>query len=313
MEIALSERIRAASRASELSVQQLQTFQRVYETGGYAAAARDMHLSVPTVWQQIQMLQRLYGATLFVKRGRGIEPTELAANLYQRICELLAGLDDTFELSEPEQIDARPLTLVTGVRMMMEDIAGPLYQLRQTWSNPLVIRQGNDRVAEQMVLAEEADLALTLEPGHGKGSNLVQIEPAYLVDFLAISTKQHPFAKAAKGTLRELVKHELVVTTRGTHGRDALDQALHRERLQARIAAEVDNSGFTIACVRAGLGVGILAGRSGGELCRGLNIRSLRRQLGRRQIVFMWKKGRHLNRPLSDLVRLVRQHHAGSP
>jgi len=308
MEIALSERIRAASRASELSVQQLQTFQRVFEIGGYAAAARDMHLSVPTVWQQIQSLQRLYGAALFVKRGRGIAPTALAAELYERVCDLLAGLDETFELSDPAEADTRPLTLVTGVRMMMEDIAEPLQKLRQRWGNRLVIRQGNDHVAEQMVLAEEADVALTLEPGHGKGSKLVQTEPAYLVDFLAICTKQHPFADATKGTLRELVKHELVVTTRGTHGRDALEHALHREQLKPRIAAEVDNSGFTIACVRAGLGIGILAGRLDGELCRGLQARSLRRQLGRRQIVFMWKKGRRLNPPLRDFVQLVRHH-----
>ena len=59
-----------------------------------------------------------------------------------------------------------------------------------------------------MVLAGEADLALTLEPGHGKASNLVQVEPAYYVEFLAICKKSHPFAAVKKCTLRELVKHE---------------------------------------------------------------------------------------------------------
>ena len=291
-------------------MQQLQTFQLVYQHRGYAAAARELELSVPTVWQQIQTIQRLYGFPLFEKQGRGISPTPKATKLHELLAELLAGLDSTFELVDQAHDQAAPITLVAGVRMMMEEIAAPLFQFHQQWDHPLIIRQGNDRVAEKMVLSGEADLALALEPGHDKVSKLVHIEPAYYVDFLAICLKKHPLTSVTKLTLRELVKHELVVTTPGTHGRDALDHALHRERLQAHFAAETDNSGFTIACVRAGLGVGILAGRPGGELCRQLEVRSLRRQLGRRQIVFMWKKGRRLTPALDSLVDIVRQYYS---
>ncbi len=301
---------RASSRANELSIQQLQTFQLVFELRSYAAAARELELSVPTVWQQIQSIQRLYGFPLFEKQGRGIVPTEGATRLYQPLSEVLAGIDSTFELADQQSHQTKPITLVAGVRMMMEEIAQPLSRFRSHWDHPLVIRQGNDRVAEQMVLSGDADVALALEPGHDQVSPLIHLEPAYFVDFLAICKKTHPLAEVKKLTLRELVKHELVVTTRGTHGRDALDHALHRERLQARIVAETDNSGFTIACVRAGLGVGILAGRPDGELCRRLESHSLRRQLGRRQIVFMWKKGRRLTPALTALVDAVKQHNA---
>jgi DNA-binding transcriptional LysR family regulator len=68
------------------------------------------------------------------------------------------------------------------------------------------------------------------------------------------------------------------------------------------IAVETDNSGFTIACVNAGMGLGIVAGRSDGVLTRNLATHSLRKQLGRRQIVIMWRKGRRLPRPLSQFV-----------
>ena len=83
------------------------------------------------------------------------------------------------------------------------------------------------------------------------------------------------------------MKHELIVTIPDTHERDAFEPALHRERLAADITVETDNSGFTLACVRAGMGVGIPAGRPDGELCKKLEMRSLRRSLGRRQIVFI--------------------------
>ncbi|WP_372722703.1 LysR family transcriptional regulator [Novipirellula sp.] len=299
------------SRASELSVQQLQTFRCVYERGGYAAAAREMELSVPTVWQHIQTLQRLYRTDLFEKSGRGVVATAMATKLYSQVTELLAGLDSTFDLAEDNESDSRPITIVAGVRMMMEEIANPLQQFRQTWNNPLVLREGNNQIAEELILSGEADLALTLEPENENASPLIHFEPAYLVEFLAICKKGHPFAASPSNTLRELVKHDLVVTRPGTHGRDALDHTLHRERLTANVVAETDNSGFTIACVRSGLGVGVLAGRVNGELCRRLVVKSLRRHLGERQIAFMWKKGRRLSPAVQSLVDNIKQSNVG--
>ena len=201
------------------------------------------------------------------------------------------------------------ITLVTGVRMMIEDLSTPLHDFRRQHANRLLIRNGNNRRAEELLISGDADIALTLEAGVGQESPMIHYEPAYFVDFLAVCSRHHPFARAKSNGLKELVKHELIVTIPGTHGRDALEQALHRERLEADIAVETDNSGFTIACVQAGMGVGILAGRPDGELCKTLETRSLRRSLGRRQIVFMWRKGRRLREVEIDLIEQVKRAH----
>lgn len=116
---------------------------------------------------------------------------------------------------------------------------------------------------------------------------MIHYEPTYFVGFLVVCGRDHPLAHAKSSGLRELVKHELIVTIPSSHERDAFEQALHRERLAADITVETDNSGFTIACGQAGMGIGILAGYPVGELCKTLEMRSLRRSLGRRQIVFM--------------------------
>ena len=76
-------------RATELSLQQLRTFRDVYELGGYAAAARKSLLSVPTIWQHIQSLEKQYGVRLFEKVGRRVEPTTAATRLYGAVDELL--------------------------------------------------------------------------------------------------------------------------------------------------------------------------------------------------------------------------------
>ena len=263
-------------------------------------------MSVPTVWHHIHELERVYGTALFCKVGRRIEPTDAARRLFESVDEILAGLDSTFDLvGEPE---SAPITIVTGVRMMMEDLAEPLAAFRSRHANPIHIRQGNDRRAEELILSDQADIALMLEPGVGNASPLIHYEPAYSVDFLAVAPRTHPFAARRTTSLRELVKHQLVVTAPGTHGRDALEQALHFQSLKATIAIETDNSAFTIACVQAGMGLGILAGREGGRLCSQLITHTLRRQLGRRKIVFMWRNGRRIGKALSALIEEVRAH-----
>lgn len=295
-------------RSGELQVQQLQTFRDVYVQGGYSQAAAESGNSVAKVWQQIRSLEQQYAVKLFEKSGRAVYPTAAADRLFAVVEDLLAGLESTFDVVGDEGARTRPLRIVTGVRMMMEDLAAPLTEFRRQASCPLVIRNGGNQRAEELLLSGEADLSLALEPGVGKASSAIHYEPAWYVDFLAIAPRRHPFAQKATSSLRELVRHPLIVTAEGTHGRDALEQALLRDRLKATIATETDNSAFTISCVQAGMGVGIVAGRADGPLCTKLAVRSLRRQLGRRQIMFMWRKGRLLTEAEQQLINTVNRH-----
>lgn len=293
-------------RVADLSIAQLHTFRQVMRQGGYAAAARVSHLSVPAVWQHIQALEKAYGVELFERIGRQVTPTDAARRLYEEVDGILVRLASTFDIVEGSS-EQEVIRLVCGVRMLLEDLATPLAAFRRRHPNRLVIHHGNDRRAEELLLSDEADMALALEPGPKQASPLIHYEPAYTVDFLAVAKKSHPYAKSKSSTLKELAQHALIVTTTGTHGRDALDEALHREGLTAEITVETDNSAFTIACVAAGMGVGIVAGRADGELVKKLAVRRLSKQLGRRQIVFMWRKGRLLTEPMLQLVEGIKQ------
>lgn len=296
-------------RSPDLSIQQLHTFKQVMESGGYAAAAKVSHLSVPSVWQHIQALERIYAVELFTRVGRQVEPTLAAKKLYAAVDEILVRVQSTFEVVD-QQPDEQTIRIVSGMRMMLEDLALPLANFRSRFANPLVMLHGNNRRAEELVLSGEADLALTLAPGFQQESPQIRYEPAYMVEFMAVARKTHPFAKAKSASLRELVKHDLIVALPGTHGRDALDQALHAEGLKTQVSVETDNSGFTITCAQSGMGVGILAGRPSGALCQKLFVRSLRKQLGRRQIVFMWRRGRLLSEPMLELIDEIKAHGA---
>jgi DNA-binding transcriptional LysR family regulator len=83
---------------------------------------------------------------------------------------------------------------------------------------------------------------------------------------------------------------------------------LHHHGLteSARIVVETANSAFTVACVRAGLGVGVIAGQADGPLCKGLVVRSLARWLGQARIVFVRRRGAHLPPVHNQLLETIR-------
>src|SRR5262245_12372048 len=117
-------------RANDLAVQQLRSFCMVYEKESYSTAAEELGLSVPTIWEQVQALSRSYQAVLFEKRGRRIVPTAKASLLYESLRPVLAGLDSTFELVREGGDYPHTLTLVLGVRMMLEELGPPLKRFR---------------------------------------------------------------------------------------------------------------------------------------------------------------------------------------
>lgn len=298
--------------ADRLAVASLRSFCLVYERQSYAAAAREQGLSVPTVCAQVQLVAQHYKVALFRRRGRRVEPTTAADALYPVLRPLLAALDSTFELvQDHEQVLPRTLTVVSGARLLLEDLGPPLAHFcKQFPQVRLRLVHHNDGLAASMVAGGEADLALTLQPLRETTEARVQIERAFPIEFLAIFPRRHPLARTSRVTLQELLAYPLVVGHSGTYSRQLFEQALYRRGLGAvpQIVAETDSSAFTAACVRAGMGVGLIAGRPDGFLCKGLASRPLTAELGIAWIVFLLQRGKIPSRPLAALIEAIRRH-----
>jgi len=297
-------------RANELVIQQLRTFCLVYENRSYAAAARKSGRSVPTMWEQVRSVEKRYDAILFRRKGRRIEATASAEVLYTSLCPLLAGIDSTFErLREFNTLGADAVTLVTGVRMMCEELGEPLAKFHQELPHVrLRLVHGDDNTAVSMISDGTADLALTLERGREPSDSIVATERAYAIDYMAVFPEDHPLNRKKKLGLEELIRYPIIIGHRATSGRVLFEQAVHRVGLtgQLNIAAETDNSAFTISCVRAGLGVGIVAGQAAeSPLTSGLAKRSLSPYLGQAHIAFRRKKGRQPTKVIRLLMDLI--------
>lgn len=296
-------------RSNELSVQQLRSFCAVFEHSSYSAAAKQQCLATATVWEQVQGVERSYGTSLFKRQGRAIRPTQDAQALYEALKPVLTGLDSSFDVIGTQGAPDR-LRIVAGMRMLLEELGEHFRSFQESHPNiSLQLFHGDNATAEAMIAEDKADLGLTLAPPLHTEQKEFTYKKAYSVEFLALAPEDHPLSGKSRMRLRDVVRYPLVVGHHGTSSRQVLEEALHREELlgQTKIAVETDNSAFTAACVRSGLGVGIVAGNSGGPLTQGLVGRSLKSQLGRAHIVFLWKAGRILSQGVLDLIEDIKR------
>ena len=70
------------------------TFKSVYKNGNFSLAAKELFISQPAVSQQIAMLEAHVGYTLFIRKSKGVEPTEYAKLLNNLIIEALDRLEN---------------------------------------------------------------------------------------------------------------------------------------------------------------------------------------------------------------------------
>lgn len=295
----------------EPTLVQLRSFCVVARTGSYAAAARELRLTSPAVWEQVQGLERFYERRLVLRRGNGVALTTHGQQLLRLLQPILAGLDST-RPAIAEQAGEFPqlLSVATNLRVLSEEISQGLGAFQQGRSNIRlrVVFTGND--VDQRVAAGEADVGLTLEPGPENSPVLsVVYEPAGDVDYLLVIPARHRLASRRPLRLPMLVDEPLVLAEMGGYSRRRVQEVMHRHDLigKMQIAVETSSDEYTLSCVRAGMGIGITVGTGRGPLYEGLVVRSLGRWFGTARLGFLWKRGAHILRPQRDLAEALRK------
>jgi DNA-binding transcriptional LysR family regulator len=283
----------------DASLSQFRTFCEVCRRGGYAAAARELMLTSPAVWEQMQGLEHHYGMKLLERAGPGVRATVHGRRLLELIRPLLAGIDSTREvLQQDDGTFPRQLVLVTNLRVLVEEISSAMRAFQRSYPaiRLAVHYTGSDEV-EPRVLEGKADVALTLEPEPTDLTSAETVyEPAAKLDYLLITPPRHDLGRAEALHLHEIAKHPLVLGEPRAYSRRRVQEVFHRHDLanELNIAVETSSDEYTISCVRSGMGIGITLGTPRGRLYQGLKVRSLRRWFGMARIGFLWKGGIHV-------------------
>ena len=80
-----------------MNLQQLSYFRAAFEQRSFSAAAKALHLAQPSLSEQIRRLEGELGVPLFVRVGRGVEPTEAGRALLPHAERVLAEVESARE------------------------------------------------------------------------------------------------------------------------------------------------------------------------------------------------------------------------
>jgi LysR family transcriptional regulator, low CO2-responsive transcriptional regulator len=252
-----------------MTFNQLRIFSAVVAHLNVSRAADALHISQPSLSQQLRLLEKELGLKLYRKVPSGIEPTEEGKNFLRDAEPILLRVDNLKKkLSKQEEIEqAEPgnpsNSLSVGASYTPSATFLPLLLEAFYETRPHVqLTSHVDRscVLEQYVLNSEVDLALVASPSYLPS---LAYEPFRKMEIVAFVSPNHPWARRRALTMAELAGAPLVIIKRvESTGRGKVSDRLLKEMrsrgFSPNIFMQCDSPHAVKASVRRGAEVGIL-------------------------------------------------------
>ncbi len=225
--------------------------------------AEALHTSQPGVSKAILEFEDELGFPIFVRRGRRLtaltEPGRAILPIVERLLLEADNLKRTGkDFAAEEHGDLTIATTHTQARYTL-----PKVVQRFRAAHPgvrLALLQGSPRQLAEMVLRDEADVAIATE-AIADVDGLVSV-PCFTWQHVAVVPKGHPLIAQAKGrplTLEVLARHPLVTYDAAFAGRTKIDEAFALRKIVPDIVLAAIDADVIKTYVEAGLGVGIVA------------------------------------------------------
>jgi DNA-binding transcriptional LysR family regulator len=238
------------------SVQGIQLFIRVVETGSFSKASVDLGITQPTATKHVAALERRLGARLFHRSTRGVTPTEVGTAYYDK-CKLIAR-----ELEEADSVAALMQSRVRGTLRLSTSVAfgrrvmTPLVLEFMQQHPELQIDLGfDDRYVD--LVAQGVDLALRMGrlADSQLGARYLGLNPWVLVAAPAYLKRRGTPVKPADLAAHDALVYSSVQGDDRWHFTGADGQVV---QVPVRGPLRSNNLSALLAAARAGLGLAAL-------------------------------------------------------
>ncbi|SIR15877.1 transcriptional regulator, LysR family [Paracoccus thiocyanatus] len=241
----------------KITLRQMQIFLAAVECRSFIRAAEKLSLSPPAVSMQMSRLAEALGATLFVKDGRSVQPTQTATALVPYAERLAETLREAVHVVE--QMQGR---LDNQVRVAMVSTArnfGPhLVQqfLRQRPAAQVEISIANRDGVIAQLQEDRADLALM-----GRPPRRIEVTEHQFAKhpYVLIGNPEHPLTRFRRIRRADLVMHRFLVRESGSGTRMVHEHFFHEAGLPLPPAQEMDSNANIKQAVMANMGLAFLS------------------------------------------------------
>lgn len=235
-----------------MTLHQLRIFECVVKHRNITKASAALHISQPSVSQQLKLLEAEFGRKFLIRVNQGVELTYEGKEFFDAVQPLLneaENLEKRFKNGGSAN-DTVPLIVGGSRNVSVNVLPKLLMEFKQRHpAVQFVLETYDSPTVEKRLLACELEIALITNPSH---RDEIVYEPYEELEMVAFCLPSNPIARK-KLTLKELIECPLVLRKGGR-----TDRMFTNLAQKVNVALRCELSSTVKAAVRMGMGVGIL-------------------------------------------------------
>ena len=289
-----------------MDLHKLRIFATVARLGSFTRASEALHMTQPTVSQQIAVLESQIGTPLIERQSRRLRLTAAGEALLPYAEQLLALADTATAMTRAAAgLADRTLRLGIGPTLATYLLPQLLRRFRELHpQHHVYISVGNTGELLDMVAADTVDVVLVGSPAeHPK----VVVTPFRHDHLVVIVAPEDAWAEREEVTVDEVRARFLFTREPGSALHASVERVLGSAALQAETCTQLAETEAIKRCVEAGLGVALIQGIAiGREVAAGtLHALALTGADDRRTYAFGVRRGRELPEAGNALLELL--------
>ncbi|MEV0335161.1 transcriptional regulator CynR [Nocardia sp. NPDC050717] len=224
----------------------------VADHGNFTRAAEALHISQPTLSQQIKQLERLLGVQLLDRSGRTVRLTDAGAAYARHARDALRDLEAGERAVHDVQDLSRGHLRVATTPTITAYLIGPLmHEFHRAFPEVTVAvtEATQDRIEEDL-LADALDLGIAFSGGHAAG---IGADALFTENLSLVVGSAHPLAsRPGPVPIQELAVQPLALLSRDFATRNHIDDHLVASGVAPRTAIEANTITALVAFTRRG-------------------------------------------------------------
>ena len=282
------------------TLKQLYSFEAVVRLGGFTSASKELHITQPAVYMQVQQLQKNIGAKLFNINGKTITPTFIGKKIYETAVRAINVVENSkLEIEQNLNPDSGHLQIAVATTAN-SFVSRLLSRFKKEYPKmTFYIDVTNRHALLDNLKNNNADLVIMGEPP----KNIPLISSAFMKNpLIAIVHPDNELLTKKKISIKDLNKETLLTREIGSGTRITIERFTG---LDFNSDIQINSNEAIVEAVQAGLGIGFVSKHSVSLQLKNNIIKQL--DVAPFPIIRQWHIVHHAEAELSPIARRFKQ------
>jgi len=282
------------------TLKQLYSFEAVVRLGGFTSASKELHITQPAVYMQVQQLQKNIGAKLFNINGKTITATFIGKKIYETAVGAINVVENSkLEIEQNLNPDSGHLQIAVATTAN-SFVSRLLSRFKKEYPKmTFYIDVTNRQALLDNLKNNNADLVIMGEPP----KNIPLISSAFMKNpLIAIVHPDNELLTKKKISIKDLNKETLLTREIGSGTRITIERFTG---LDFNSDIQINSNEAIVEAVQAGLGIGFVSKHSVNLQLKNNIIKQL--NVAPFPIIRQWHIVHHAEAELSPIARRFKQ------